>query len=53
MLNFPNDPPEIPSASKLSASQIQVVASRHARRVDAGFGDETDGCCGWIFGGLL
>lgn len=31
MLNFPDDPPEIPAASELSAAQIQVAASRHAR----------------------
>ncbi|KAL3532726.1 hypothetical protein ACH5RR_006247 [Cinchona calisaya] len=53
LLNFPNDPPEIPSASELSASQIQVAASRHARKpasvetesnaaVEGGF---LEGCC--------
>ncbi|XAR51099.1 hypothetical protein NMG60_11005635 [Bertholletia excelsa] len=31
-LNFPDDPPEIPSASDLSPPQIQVAASRHAHR---------------------
>ncbi|XP_009791847.1 ethylene-responsive transcription factor ERF016-like [Nicotiana tabacum] len=38
-INFPNDPPLIPSSApncdqpQLSPSQIQVAASRHARRV--------------------
>lgn len=40
ILNFPNDPPEIPSPSELTASEIQAAASTHAhahsrtRRVD-------------------
>ncbi|XP_059637848.1 ethylene-responsive transcription factor ERF016-like [Cornus florida] len=32
-LNFPECPPDIPSAAELSPSQIQAVASRHARRI--------------------
>ncbi|KAL6521322.1 hypothetical protein OROGR_017891 [Orobanche gracilis] len=32
VLNFPNDPPFIPSAEKLSPSDIQVEASKHARK---------------------
>ncbi|KAK4483705.1 hypothetical protein RD792_010907 [Penstemon davidsonii] len=32
VLNFPDDPPEILSAGELSPSQIQVAASKHARR---------------------
>ncbi|XP_047947188.1 ethylene-responsive transcription factor ERF016-like [Salvia hispanica] len=31
-LNFPHDPPDILAAEELSPSQIQVAASRHARR---------------------
>nr|QNI23821.1 AP2/ERF transcription factor [Camptotheca acuminata] len=31
MLNFPEDPPNIPSARQLLPSEIQVAASRHAR----------------------
>ena len=31
MLNFPNDPPEIPFAGELSASEIRAAASTHAR----------------------
>ncbi|XP_052180490.1 ethylene-responsive transcription factor ERF016-like [Diospyros lotus] len=34
-LNFPNDPPDIPSASELSPYEIQVAASQHAHRVPA------------------
>ncbi|CAI9100771.1 OLC1v1037938C1 [Oldenlandia corymbosa var. corymbosa] len=37
MLNFPNDPPVIQIPGGLSAPQIQVEASKHARRaVDSG-----------------
>lgn len=32
ILNFPDDPPEIPFASELTASEIQAVASTHAHR---------------------
>lgn len=32
MLNFPDDPPHILSAEELTPSQIQVAASKHARR---------------------
>ncbi|KAL6575335.1 hypothetical protein OROMI_012620 [Orobanche minor] len=32
VLNFPDDPPFIPSAEKLSPSDIQVAASKHARK---------------------
>lgn len=32
-LNFPADPPDIISANDLSPSQIQVAASKHARRM--------------------
>ncbi|KAL3642888.1 hypothetical protein CASFOL_013703 [Castilleja foliolosa] len=35
VLNFPGDPPGIPSGEKLSPSQIQVEASKHARKVVA------------------
>ncbi|KAK6139705.1 hypothetical protein DH2020_026552 [Rehmannia glutinosa] len=33
VLNFPDDPPDILSADELSPSQIQVAASKHARRL--------------------
>ncbi|KAL2534403.1 AP2/ERF transcription factor [Abeliophyllum distichum] len=33
VMNFPDDPPDILSAGELSPPQIQVAASRHARRV--------------------
>ncbi|KAL3830058.1 hypothetical protein ACJIZ3_018860 [Penstemon smallii] len=36
VLNFPDDPPEILSAGDLSPSQIQVAASKHARRGGGG-----------------
>ncbi|KAL0410391.1 UNVERIFIED_CONTAM: Ethylene-responsive transcription factor [Sesamum latifolium] len=36
VLNFPDDPPDILSADELSPSQIQVAASKHARRLVAG-----------------
>ncbi|KAK4428797.1 Ethylene-responsive transcription factor [Sesamum alatum] len=36
VLNFPDDPPDILSADELSPSQIQVAASKHARRIVAG-----------------
>ncbi|XP_051132250.1 ethylene-responsive transcription factor ERF018-like [Andrographis paniculata] len=36
VLNFPEEPPEIVSANELSPSQIQVAASKHARRSPAG-----------------
>ncbi|KAL8236492.1 hypothetical protein R6Q59_017573 [Mikania micrantha] len=32
VINFPTQPPDIPSTADLSPSQIQVAASRHARR---------------------
>lgn len=35
-LNFPHDPPDILSADELSPSQIQVAASKHARRLMGG-----------------
>lgn len=35
-LNFPHDPPDILAADELSPSQIQVAASKHARRLAAG-----------------
>ncbi|KAI3772753.1 hypothetical protein L6452_03946 [Arctium lappa] len=31
LINFPNNPPDIPLTADLSSSQIQVAASRHAR----------------------
>ena len=31
LINFPNQPPDIPLTADLSPSQIQVAASRHAR----------------------
>lgn len=34
-LNFPHSPPEIPSDSELTPSQIQAVAFRHARTAAA------------------
>ncbi|KAG6428545.1 hypothetical protein SASPL_112797 [Salvia splendens] len=34
-LNFPHNPPDILAAEELSPSQIQVAASRHARRPSA------------------
>ncbi|XP_057767573.1 ethylene-responsive transcription factor ERF016-like [Salvia miltiorrhiza] len=34
-LNFPHDPPDILAADELSPSQIQVAASKHARRLAA------------------
>lgn len=33
VINFPDEPPDILSAGELSPPQIQVAASRHARRV--------------------
>ncbi|KAI3443527.1 hypothetical protein Pfo_000192 [Paulownia fortunei] len=36
VLNFPHDPPDILSADELSPPQIQVAASKHARRLVAG-----------------
>lgn len=36
VLNFPNEPPDILSAEELSPSQIQVAASKHARRLMMG-----------------
>lgn len=36
VLNFPDDPPDILSAEELSPSQIQVAASKHARRLVVG-----------------
>ncbi|XP_071908977.1 ethylene-responsive transcription factor ERF017-like [Coffea arabica] len=64
MLNFPDDPPRIPAAGELSATQIQVAASRHARsrRVEEdalGDGNEEVGVEGGFlqgcsdFGGFL
>ncbi|KAL2458895.1 ethylene-responsive transcription factor Related to AP22-9-like [Forsythia ovata] len=35
VMNFPDDPPDILSGCELSPPQIQVAASRHARRVSA------------------
>lgn len=32
MLNFPSSPPDIPDASELSPSEIQVAASKHAQK---------------------
>ncbi|KAL7136888.1 hypothetical protein ABFS83_10G060300 [Erythranthe nasuta] len=36
VLNFPDDPPDVISADGFSRSQIQVAASKHARRSAAG-----------------
>ncbi|PIN10926.1 hypothetical protein CDL12_16471 [Handroanthus impetiginosus] len=36
VLNFPDDPPDILSPDELSPSQIQVAASKHARRLVGG-----------------
>ncbi|XP_038710687.1 ethylene-responsive transcription factor ERF016-like [Tripterygium wilfordii] len=35
VLNFPADPPDIPTVAGLSPSQIQEAALRHARRVQS------------------
>lgn len=32
LLNFPSDPPEIPSAGVLTPAEIQTAAARHARK---------------------
>lgn len=42
ILNFPNDPPEITLAGKLSPSEIQSAASIHARRRRRRSGDESE-----------
>ncbi|KAL8488127.1 hypothetical protein ACS0TY_023959 [Phlomoides rotata] len=36
VLNFPQDPPELAAPQELSPSQIQVAASKHARRLVVG-----------------
>ncbi|KAL0308398.1 UNVERIFIED_CONTAM: Ethylene-responsive transcription factor [Sesamum radiatum] len=43
VLNFPDDPPDILSAEALSPSQIQVAASKHARRLQVAGAPETAG----------
>ncbi|KAK1420659.1 hypothetical protein QVD17_22431 [Tagetes erecta] len=35
IINFPTDPPDIPTTADLSPSEIQVAASRHARGLSA------------------
>ncbi|KAK3034532.1 hypothetical protein RJ639_032521 [Escallonia herrerae] len=43
MLNFPADPPDIPAAGQLLPPQIQVAASRHARKVPVGMEEVVGG----------